>query len=86
MQDEKTKVIMEDENGEQTELTIYFTYHSENFDKDYVIFADPTDENGLVAGMVDESGEIIDIESEEEYLELDDVIASYQEEHPDLED
>ena len=38
--EENGRFIFEDENGEKKELEVYFTYHSEEFDKDFIVFID----------------------------------------------
>ena len=79
MNEEKFDTIeVEDENGNKNNLTIYFTYHSDNFDKDYVIFYDPEDQDSLLACSFDEEGNLFEIESEEEYKELDEIIDEFQ--------
>lgn len=79
MNEEKFDTIeVEDENGNKKNLTIYFTYHSDNFDKDYVIFYDPEDQDSLLACSFDEEGNLFEIESEEEYKELDEIIDEFQ--------
>lgn len=79
MNEEKFDTIeVEDENGNKKNLTIYFTYHSENFNKDYVIFYDPDDQDSLIACSFDEEGHLFEIESEEEYKELDEIIDEFQ--------
>lgn len=75
MEEKLDKIIFEDEDGTKTELTILLTYHSDTFNKDYVVFYE---ENGdLVAGIVDENGNISDVETQEEYDELDEIIDEY---------
>ena len=71
-------IIVEDEEGNKKELTIYFTYHSEEFNKDYVIFYDNEDPENLLAAVADEEGNLSDIESDEEYDELDEIIEEFQ--------
>lgn len=79
MNEEKFDTIeVEDENGNKKNLTIYFTYHSDNFNKDYVIFYDPEDQDSLLACSFDEEGNLFEIESEEEYKELDEIIDEFQ--------
>ena len=79
MNEEKFDTIeVEDENGNKKNLTIYFTYHSDNFDKDYVILYDPEDQDSLLACSFDEEGNLFEIESEEEYKELDEIIDEFQ--------
>lgn len=79
MNEEKFDTIeVEDENGNKKNLTIYFTYYSENFNKDYVIFYDPDDQDSLIACSFDEEGHLFEIESDEEYNELDEIIDEFQ--------
>lgn len=74
----KDTLIYVDEQGNKQELTIYLSYHSDKFKKDYVFFYEDENNDLLVAGWVDENGDLHDIESEEEYEELDDVLEDYQ--------
>lgn len=75
----KDKIVFEDENGVQSELEIFLTYHSDKFNKDYIVFYKDETKEDLVAGYVDENGDVHDIESDEEYNELDEIIEEYQE-------
>ena len=72
-------IIFENDKGEKEELKIYFTYHSDKFNKDYIVFFKDAECTELVAGTVDNEGNIHDIESDEEYDELDVIIEEYQE-------
>ena len=38
MENQINTIVMTDENGNQKELTIYFTYHSERFNKDFMFY------------------------------------------------
>ena len=76
----KDKIVFEDDNGVKTELEIFLTYHSEKFNKDYIVFYKDESKEELVAGIIDENGDIQDIDSEEEYKELDEIIDEYQDE------
>lgn len=78
MEQKEGKFVFEDENGNKKELDIFFTYHSDTFNKDYIVFIDPDDEDNLIAARYDENNNIYDIESDEEYDELDEVIEAYQ--------
>ena len=73
MQKENDKIIFIDEEGNKTELLIYFTY------KNYAIFYDPLFPTDLIAGVIEEDGSISDVEDDEEYDELDRIIAEYEE-------
>jgi len=77
MKKENNKIIFVDEQGQQTELNILFTYKSEERNREYVIFYSDLNPDELIAGYLDENNEILDIEEDEEYDELDKVIESY---------
>lgn len=77
MKKENNKIIFVDDKGQQTELTILFTYKSEERNREYVIFYAESNPDELIAGYLDENNEILDIEEDEEYDELDKVIESY---------
>ncbi|MDD6302960.1 MAG: DUF1292 domain-containing protein [Bacillales bacterium] len=72
------KLVYVDENGKEVELTIYLSYHSDTFNKDYIFFYEDENNDLLVAGWVDKDGNIHDIETDEEYNELDEVLEDYQ--------
>ena len=78
MENQINTIVMTDDNGKQKELTIYFTYHSEKFNKDYIVFYDSEDPDSLIAGEIDKDGNISDISSEEEYDEIEEVIEDFQ--------
>ncbi len=74
------KIVFVDENGSEFELQILFTYHSENFNKNYVVFFNQ-DNDELLAGVIDEEGNVSDVETDEEYDEIDKQIDLYYEEN-----
>ena len=78
-----------DENGNEVLCDIIFTYHSEEFGKDYVFFAQVggEDEDGKVevgvASYIPTNGaigELNAVESDEEWDMLEEVFNSYMEE------
>ena len=77
--EENGRFVFEDEKGEKKELEVYFTYHSDEFNKDFIVFFDPDDSDNLIACEYNEkTHEVFDIESDEEYDEIDKVIEAYQ--------
>lgn len=76
-------IKIKNENGSEKELAIYLTYHSDDFNKDYVVFYEIDNPDHLIAAEYDEEGYLSDIESEKEYDELDRIIAEYQENKQD---
>lgn len=81
MDEKMNTLVFEDEKGQKHELKVYFTYTSERTEKDYVVFYDEHNPEELLAGVINEDGSVGDIETDEEYEELDEVIESYQNEH-----
>ena len=79
MDNNDKKITIIDENGVEKDYMILFTYHSEEFDKDYVIFYDENNVEELFAcSYKEESNQLENIESDEEYDELEKVIEEFQ--------
>ena len=77
--DDKLLVLI-DEAGKEIKAEILFTHHSEEFNKDYVVFLPENDEQ-YSAAIYNETGngegEILPIESEEEWKLLEDLLNDY---------
>ena len=71
-------------DGRQLTFKVLFTYHSEEFEKDYVFFYEENDEDNIIVYSYDDSNTLYEIEDEEEYKELDEVLQAYDEEHSKL--
>ena len=67
-------------DGRQLTFKVLFTYHSEDFNKDYVFFYQENDEDNIIVYSYDDSNTLHEIEDEEEYKELDEILESYDEE------
>ena len=67
-------------DGRQLTFKVLFTYHSEDFEKDYVFFYEENDEDNIIVYSYDDSNTLYEIEDEEEYKELDEVLQAYDEE------
>lgn len=81
MEKKNDKVVFVDEQGRKTELNILFTYLSEEKNRHYVFFYADENPNEILAGYLGENDEILDIEDDEEYDELDEVLESFYREH-----
>lgn len=68
-------------DGRQLTFKVLFTYHSEDFEKDYVFFFEENDEDNIIVYSYDDSNTLHEIEDEEEFKELDEVLQTYDEEH-----
>ena len=82
------QLVFEDEQGNEVLCDIIFTYHSEEFGKDYVFFSQvgSEDEEGKVqvgvASYIEKEGaigELNAVESDEEWDMLEEVFGSYME-------
>ena len=67
-------------DGRQLTFKVLFTYHSEEFEKDYVFFYEENDEDNIIVYSYDESNTLHEIEDEVEFKELDEVLQAYDEE------
>ena len=67
-------------DGRQLTFKVLFTYHSEDFEKDYDFFYEENDENNIIVYSYDDSNTLHEIEDEEEYKELDEVLQAFDEE------
>ena len=82
--EEKTFTVV-DENGEEKVFEVVLTFKSEDFDKSYVIYKMPGDESDEVfAAIFDEEakdgGNLVQIESDEEWRMLEEVLESFMDE------
>ena len=79
----ETQMIITDEEGKEHLMQILFTSENEERDAQYVFFYDTEDkeENVMVMRYVGEldQGELIPIEDDEEFDELEEVLNAWQE-------
>ena len=73
-------LIFTGSDGEQLTFRVLFTYRSEKFNKDYAVFYNESDENHLIAYSYDENITLSELESDEEYRELEEALRKYDEE------
>jgi len=77
---EDRTITLYNDKGEEIKCEILFTYHSEEFNKSYVVLKLPN-RNECSAYSYDEkdatSGELHQIESEEEWKMLEDLLEDY---------
>jgi len=72
-------MYVQDETGKEVEMKILFTFDAA--EKKYVIFQNPEDVSGEVyASCYDESGNLLPIETEEEWEMVEEVLGSFIEE------
>ena len=87
MNDEKKGVFtIVNDKGEEVECEILFTFDSDETKKSYIVYTDnTTDEDGSIrvyASVFDPTGtnpDLLPIESEKEWLVIENILASVQE-------
>lgn len=80
MKKEDNKIIFVDHKGQKTTLNILFTYKNDKRNREYVLFYDEMNPDDIIAGYLSDDNEILDIEDDDEYDELEEVLKSFQEE------
>ena len=77
MLDDKSIIVI-DENNNEIEMEILFTFEDENFNKNYVLYVDPNDESGEVfVSVYDESGTLSEITDEKEWEMIEEVFDAF---------
>ena len=77
---ESNTLYVHDEDGKEMEMEILFTFENEEKQRKYVVFSDPQDESGEVyASAYDEAGNLLPIESEEEWAMVEEVLGAFRE-------
>ena len=76
---ETNTMFVIDEDGNQKEMEILFTFENEAKTRSYVVFADPdTDGEDVFASAYDEDGNLIPVETDEEWEMIEEVIGAFQ--------
>ena len=86
--EEKTKYTVLDENGNEVECEVLFTFDSEETNKSYIVYTDnTTDEEGntkvyaSIFNPNDEKTELIPIETDREWKIIETILETIQEEN-----
>ena len=86
--EEKTKFTVLDENGNEVECEVLFTFDSEETNKSYIVYTDnTTDEEGKtkvyasIFNPNDEKTELIPIETDREWKIIETILETIQEEN-----
>lgn len=67
-----------DENGAEKRMEILFTFEDEEKGNAYVVFQDPDQDEGEVyASRYDDEGNLLPIESDEEWAMVEEVIGAF---------
>ncbi|MCD8209689.1 MAG: DUF1292 domain-containing protein [Coprobacillus sp.] len=76
--DDNQITIIDDEGNEAT-FEILFTYDNEEKGVSYVLFFAPDDPDNIFAMRYDDEGHLYDIESDEEFDEVEEVLNTFEE-------
>ena len=80
LMDEKQITIM-DESGNERVMVILFTYEHDERKKKYVFMYDKKNPDDVIAMEYNDKGELFEIESDEEYEEVEEVFNAFSEEN-----
>ncbi|MBQ4342295.1 MAG: DUF1292 domain-containing protein [Erysipelotrichaceae bacterium] len=84
---DSNKMIVKDENGQEKEMEILFTFESDELNAQYVVFTDPQDEDGEVfASRYNDEGELEPIETEAEWEMIEEVVGAFSDEMNEYEE
>lgn len=74
----ENKIVVVNEDDEEVEMEILFTFESDDYARQYVLYLDPNDESGEVftSAFTDE-GELLEITDEKEWEMIEEVFASF---------
>ena len=81
--DEK-QITIKDEEGNEHLMEILFTYEHEERGKKYVFLYNKETPEDIFAMEYNDKGELFEIESDEEYEEVEEVFNAFMDENPDL--
>ena len=80
--DDKQMTIRDDQGNEHL-VEILFTYEHDERKKKYVFFYEKDNPEEVIAMEYNDEGELLEIESDEEYEEVEEVFNTFMEEHPE---
>ena len=79
---DSNSLYVKGENGNEKRMTILFTFDNEVTKKQYVVFQDPEqDEDEVYASAYDENGQLLPIETDEEWEMVEEVINTFVEDN-----
>ncbi len=81
IKDEKQITIKDDEGNEHL-MEILFTYEHDERGKKYVFLYSKDDPENVIAMEYNDNGELFEIESDEEYEEVEEVFNAFVDENP----
>ena len=77
--DNEKRMVITDDQGNEHLVEILFTYHNDERNKEYVLFYENDNPDDVIAMIYTEDGELLDIEDDEEFQEVEEVLNAYNE-------
>lgn len=82
-----SSLYVTDENGNEKRMEILFTFDDEEKGNKYVVFEDPENEDEEVfASRYDDEGNLLPIETDEEWAMVEEVIGAFAEDEEAVEE
>lgn len=75
---DERKMVITDDDGNEHLVEILFTYHSDERNKDYVVFYEDDDSDDVIAMAYNEEGELLEL-SDEEFAEIEEILGAFEE-------
>lgn len=82
LMDEK-QITIQDNDGNKHLMEILFTYEHPERNKKYVFLYEKDNPDEIIAMEYNDDGELFEIESDEEYEEVEEIFNAFTEEHPE---
>jgi len=80
MIDDNKKIVLIDENDQEKEMVILFTFESEDYNKKYVLFYEEGQEEEVFCASYDDEDNLNSIEDEEEWKMINEVLERFSNE------
>jgi len=77
MIDEERGITLIAEDGTEVEMTILFTFYSEDYQKEYVLFYDENNPEEVIAASFDEDN-VYEVEDEAEWQMCNEMLEKYE--------
>ncbi len=79
---DSNKLFITTDAGEEKEMTILFTFDSEQYGKSYVLFFDPEeDETEVFCMAYDENGNLFAVEDDAEWDMIEEMLEGFEDGH-----
>jgi len=79
------QIVVTDKDGNELLLEILFTYEHEERGKKYVFFYEKDNPDEIMVAEYTDEGELIEVEDEEEYAEVEEVFNAFLDEQSEEE-